>query len=105
MAKLTVTEFDDKEEFEQGIEFQHIRARIKNTLNLPVDALGKSIRVLQLIPTKYVCARAEAKDDLVTIFRRMLDLGSPEYEHQLVRSCTKDLQKCGTSISKSTING
>ena len=25
----------------------------------------------------------EPKDDLVSIFRRMLDLGTPEYEHEL----------------------
>ena len=32
---------------------------------------------------RYVRSTAEPKDDLVTIFRRMLDLGTPEYEHGL----------------------
>ena len=32
---------------------------------------------------RYVRSTAEPKDDLVTIFRRMLDLGTPEYEHEL----------------------
>ena len=43
MLTFTV-QIDDQED---GIEFQNIRARIKNTLNLPVDNLGKT-RELQL---------------------------------------------------------
>jgi hypothetical protein len=71
------------EKLEQGEEFQRIRARIKNTLNLPIDIPSKASGA----PTdtaRYVHSTAEPKDDLVTIFKRMLDLGSPDYEHQLV---------------------
>lgn len=75
---MTVIGFDE----EEGIEFQHIRARIKNTLNLPIDIPTKASGAAT-DPARYVRSTAEPKDDLVTIFRRMLDLGSPEYEHQL----------------------
>ena len=34
-------------------------------------------------PNMYTSKVGEPKDDLVTIFRRMLDLGTPEYEHEL----------------------
>ena len=42
-----LADFDVNGELEQGIEFQHIRARIKNTLNLPVDTQAK-LQELQL---------------------------------------------------------
>ena len=77
---MTITEFSDEKE--EGIEFQHIRARIKNTLNLPIDIPSKASGA-PTDPARYVRSTAEPKDDLVTIFRRMLDLGSPDYEHQL----------------------
>ena len=67
---------------EEGIEFQRIRARIKNTLNLPIDIPSKASGA-PTDPARYVRSTTEPKDDLVTIFRRMLDLGSPDYEHQL----------------------
>jgi hypothetical protein len=69
-------------ELEEGNEFQHIRERIKNTLDLPIDNLSKSSGA----PTdreRYVSSKGEPKDDLVLIFRRMLELGSPDYDHQL----------------------
>jgi hypothetical protein len=77
---LTVTEFEDKEE--QGLEFQHIRARIRITLSLPIDDLGKPSGA-PTNPNMYTSRLGEPKEDLVTIFRRMLDLGTPEYEHEL----------------------
>ena len=79
---MTVAEFDNKDQIQQGIEFQHIRSRIKNTLNLPIDNLGKSTGA-PTNPPRHVRSTVEPKDDLVSIFKRMLDLGSPEYEHQL----------------------
>ncbi len=72
-------EFDDREE---GIEFQHIRARIRNTLNLPVDNLGEPSGA----PTTtdvYASKLGEPKDDLVSIFKHTLNVGTPEYEHEL----------------------
>ena len=69
-------------ELEEGIEFQRIRARIKNSLNLRIDIPSKASGA-PTDPARYVRSTAEPKDDLVTIFRRMLDVGSPDYEHQL----------------------
>jgi len=69
-------------ELEDGIEFQHIRARIKNTLNLPIDIPNKATGAATE-PAKKVRPTAEPKDDLVDIFSRMLDAGSPHYQHQL----------------------
>ena len=80
---MTLAEFDNKDQIQQGIEFHHIRARINNTLNLPIDNLSKSSGA-PTDPVRYVRSATEPKDDLVTIFKRMLDLGSPDYEQQLV---------------------
>ena len=77
-----LADVDVNGELEEGIEFQHIRARIKNTLNLPIDIPSKASGA-PTDPARYVRSTAEPKDDLVTIFRRMLDLGTPEYEHGL----------------------
>jgi hypothetical protein len=72
----------DFRKLEDSIEFQRIRARINNTLNLPIDNLSKSSGA-PTDPVRYVRSATEPKDDLVTIFKLMLDLGSPDYEHQL----------------------
>ncbi len=69
------------EKLEQGEEFQHIRARIKNTLSLPIDNLGKPSGASTT--NMYSYRVLEPKDELVSIFRRMLYLGTPEYEHGL----------------------
>jgi hypothetical protein len=68
------------EKLEQGEEFQRIRARIKNTLSLPIDNLGKPSGA-PTIPNTYASKLGE--EDFVTIFRRILNVGSPEYEHEL----------------------
>ncbi len=75
-----LADVDVNGELEEGIEFQHIS--IKNTLNLSIDIPSKASGA-PTDPTRYVRSTAEPKDELVTIFRRILDLGSPDYEHQL----------------------
>ena len=69
------------EKLEQGEEFQRIRTRIKNTLSLPIDNLGKPSGA-PVIPNTYASKLGE--EDLVTVFRRILNVGSPEYEHELL---------------------
>jgi hypothetical protein len=67
---------------EQGEEFQRIKSRIKNTLSLPIDNLGKASGA-PTIPNTYNSRFGE--EELVSIFRRILNVGSPEYEHELAR--------------------
>ena len=100
---MTVAEFDNKDQIQQGT-FQHIRSRIKNTLNLPIDNLGKSTGA-PTNPPRHVRSTVEPKDDLVSVFKRMLDLGSPEYEHGWRHSCITVRQKWSMSILKKMIDG
>lgn len=81
---MTSTTQADFGKLEDGIEFQRIRARINNTLNLPIDNLSKSSGA-PTDPARYVRSATELNDDLITIFKRMLDLGSPDSEHQLAK--------------------
>ena len=70
-----LADVDVNGELEEGIEFRHIRARIKNTLNLPMSIgdIPSKASGAPTDPARYVRSTAEPKDDLVTIFKRMLE--------------------------------
>jgi hypothetical protein len=70
---LTETEKDEKA---PALSYQRI------TPNPSTEDLGKSSGA-PIDPDMYSFKLGESKDDVVTFFRRMLDLGTPEYEHEL----------------------
>ena len=88
-----LADVDVNGELEEGIEFQHIRARIKNTLNLSIDIPSKASGA-PTDPTRYVRSTAEPKDELVTIFRLCWTLEVQTMSTSWRHSCIMDLQKC-----------